>query len=66
MPYTIMAMSPEGAVRFRSKTPAEALKTAVELMGLGLEGVSIADASGRQYTPTDFGRVYIDKGGANA
>jgi hypothetical protein len=37
----------------RSKTPAEALKTAVELMGLGLEKVSIADAKGHQYTCTE-------------
>jgi hypothetical protein len=66
MSYTITAMSLEGAVSFRSKTPAEALKTAVELMALGLEGVNIADAKGHQYTPTDFGRAYVDNGDANA
>jgi predicted RNase H-like HicB family nuclease len=36
--YMITAISPEGAVSFHSKTPAEALQTAVELMGIGLEG----------------------------
>jgi hypothetical protein len=65
MPYRITAISPEGAVSFRSKTPTEALKTAVELMDLGLEGVSITDANGRRQTPTDFA-LYIYKEGTDA
>jgi hypothetical protein len=44
MPYLISAISPEGMVSFRSKTPAEALQTAVELMGFGLKEVCITDA----------------------
>jgi hypothetical protein len=58
MPYIITALTTDGAVKFRSNNPTEALGTAVELMGLGLEEVSITDAKGRQYTPSDFGRAY--------
>jgi hypothetical protein len=61
MPYRITAISPEGAVSFRSKTPAEALETAVELMDFGLEGISITDAKGERHTPSDFARLYTDK-----
>ena len=38
----ITAISPEGVVSFHSKTPAEALQTAVELMDFGL----LIEASG--------------------
>jgi hypothetical protein len=62
MSYIITAMSTDGAVQFRSKNPTEALGTAVELMGLGLEEVSITDANGQQYTPSDFGRAYPQQG----
>jgi hypothetical protein len=51
MPYTITAMSPEGAVRFGSKTPTEALQTALELMGFGLTEVSTTDAKGQRHAP---------------
>jgi hypothetical protein len=44
MPYRITATSPEGQVSFRSKTAAEALKTAAELIELGLEEIRITDA----------------------
>jgi hypothetical protein len=54
----ITALTTDGAVKFRSKNPTEALGTAVELMGLGLEEVSITDAKGREYTLSDFGRAY--------
>jgi hypothetical protein len=61
MPYTITAMSPEGTVRFRSKTPTEALQTALELMGFGLMEVSITDAEGQRHAPADFDRLYVEK-----
>jgi hypothetical protein len=60
MPYTITAISIEGTVSFLSRTTAEALKTAIELVGLGLEEISITDGHGQQYTPADFERFYID------
>ena len=53
-------MSIEGTISFISRTTAEALKTAIELMGLGLEEVSITDGHGQQYTPADFEPFYID------
>jgi len=56
MPYRITATSPEGQVSFRSKTAAEALKTAAELIELGLEEISITDAEGRRYTPTELSK----------
>jgi hypothetical protein len=58
MPYLISAIGPEGMVSFRSKTPAEALQTAVELMGFGLKEICITDAGGARYTHTDFARLY--------
>jgi hypothetical protein len=58
MPYRISAISPEGLVSFRSKTPAEALQTAVELMGFGLKEICITDAGGARYTHTDFGAIH--------
>ena len=61
MPYKITAISPEGVVSFLSKTPAEALDTALGLMDLGLERVCITDAKGGQHTPTAFACLYIDK-----
>jgi hypothetical protein len=60
MSYTITAMSIEGTVSFLSRTTVEALKTAIELMGLGLEEVSITDGTGQQYTPADFERLYFN------
>jgi hypothetical protein len=60
MAYTITAMSIEGTVSFISRPAAEALKTAIELMGLGLEEVSITDGHGQQCTPADFERFCID------
>jgi hypothetical protein len=59
-------MSPEGVVRFRSKTPTEALQTALELMGFGLMEVGIADDTGQRHAPVDFDRLYVKKGDANA
>jgi predicted RNase H-like HicB family nuclease len=56
--YMITAISPEGIVSFHSKTPAEALQTAVELIDFGLEGVCITDARGRRHIPTDFAGLY--------
>jgi hypothetical protein len=56
MPYKITATSPEGQVSFRSKTAAETLQTAADLIDLGLEEVSITDAEGRRYTPTEFSK----------
>ena len=56
MSYRITAISPEGAVSFCSKTPAGALETAVDLMDLGLEKVSITDSKGGRHTPRDFAR----------
>ena len=61
MPYRITATSPEGAVSFLSKTPAEALDTAVELMDFGLKAISITDAKGERYAHADFARLYADK-----
>ena len=58
MPYKITAISPEGMVSFRSKTPAEAVQTAVELMSFGLKEICITDAGGARYTHTDFARLY--------
>ena len=56
MPYRITATSSEGQVSFRSKTAAEALQTAADLIDLGLEEISITDAEGRRHTPREFSK----------
>jgi hypothetical protein len=60
MPNRITGVSPDGAVYFRTKTPAEAPETAKELIEFDLKDVSITDANGEQHIPADFERLYFD------
>jgi len=53
-------MAPDGAVSFRRKTPAGALETAMELVGLGLKEVGIT-FKGQKYTPLGFVRFCAEK-----
>jgi hypothetical protein len=58
--HGISALAPDGAVSFRRKTPAGALETAIELIGLGSTEVGIT-FKGQFYTPIDFVCFCIEK-----
>jgi hypothetical protein len=55
MPYTVIAKA--AGVPFTLATATEAVKKAVELMGQGMQGVSISDDQGRYYLAVDFHKL---------
>jgi hypothetical protein len=57
MPFIVHANSRrpgEGHFRAEKTTRKDAVKTAVGLLGQGMEGVTITDEAGRVYQPTEF------------
>jgi hypothetical protein len=48
----------EGSFRAEKTTRKDAVKTAVGLIGQGMEGVTITDENGRVYTRPEFAAFY--------
>jgi uncharacterized protein YdeI (YjbR/CyaY-like superfamily) len=57
MSYTVTANN--ASVSFVRETAVQAIVTAVELIGQGMQGVCIIDADGRQYAPDEFKKLYL-------
>jgi hypothetical protein len=61
MVYVVQAKSGrpgEASFRAEKATRKDAIRTAVGLLGQGMDGVTITDEAGRAYTHAEFTRFY--------
>jgi hypothetical protein len=51
------AHTADGTFQAEEATRSDAVKTAVDLLGKGMEGVTVTDETGRVFTPFEFGAL---------
>jgi hypothetical protein len=64
-PYTITGVSPQpglGTISHWRDTAKDAVSKAVEMMGQGMQNVSIVDAQRRTYRQADFAQLVASEG----
>lgn len=59
MAFVVQAKSSRpGEGSFRAETRKDAVKAAVDLIGQGMDGVTITDEDGRVFAPQEFSRFF--------